>query len=240
VKMEEHFKEALNRAVANEPPAVDAWTRFEERAVHGRRVRVFAAIATATVIALASIVVVPRLGRGSGINLAIDAPSPSSSTTTQTVDPYAGWKTYESTLHDFTLRYPEDWTVKIVEGNPEVLAPGQQTTAASELTMAVTLKFFNSKLYDPKWREFGLDPGTRPDGRPFLRHVAEPLDSGGKRIEYSIDWSTCFGSTGTPPCVRSARTLFVAITVGTKALGDEYLKTAESIVTSIEYSGTNG
>ena len=244
MKMEDHFKETLARAVADEPPVVDAWSRFEQRAVRGRRVHVAAAIAAATAVAVVSVILVPRLGPGGRIGLATEPPSPGP-TSSRTVDPYAGWRTYEYARYDFKLRYPENWTIKIFEANPEVLAPGQKPiaaqwdsftmNAAAERTMAVTVTLLDGKLFDPKWREFGLTPGTRPDGRPFLRHVAEPLDSGGRRISYSIDWSTCFGSTGTPSCVRRARMLFVAIHIGTKALGDAYAETGEKIVTSIEY-----
>lgn len=229
MKMEEHFKDTLERAVANEPPVIDSWTTFERRVRRDRGVRMFGSAFAIVAVIVAAVIVVPKLGRNPAII------TPSTNPPSPNTDPYAGWKTYEYDLYDFKLRYPEDWSIKIFESDPEVVAPGQKATAAGEVTMAVTLTLLDARFYDPQWREFGLDPGTRPDGRTFVRHITEPLDGGGRRIEYSIDWSTCLRSAEPPTCVRMERTLFVAIHVGTEALGVQYGTIAEKIVTSIEY-----
>lgn len=237
MKMEDHFKETLQRAVANEPPVLDAWDRFERRAGRSRQLRLFAAIAAGAAIAVASVIVVPRLGTDGGIGLATQPPS-ASPTPTPTVDPYAGWSTYDYELYHFTLRHPTEWRVVLFEADPEVLAPGQKGTAAGEPTMAVSLALLNEEFDSPQWREKGFDRSTRPDGRPFVWTESE-LENGTKAI-YRIDWSTCLNSNATPSCVRTPRTLVVSILAGTRQLWDMYGTTAEKIVTSIEYTGPEG
>ena len=64
MKMEDHFKETLNRAVANEPPVLDAWDRFERRIGRSRRWRLFAGLAGAAAVIVAAVIVVPQLGTG--------------------------------------------------------------------------------------------------------------------------------------------------------------------------------
>lgn len=238
MKIEDHFKETLNRAVANEPPVLDAWDRFERRAGRGRQVRLFAAIAAAAAVAVASVIVVPQLGTNDGIGLSTNPPSQN-----PTVDPYAGWSTYDYDLYQFTLRHPTDWRVVVFEANPEVLAPGQVATAAGEPTMAVTLALLNEAFDAPRLRQQGFDVSIGPAGRPFVR-TEESDENGGKRVFYRIDWYYCQQQTPAPGesaipnvCYRENQTLAVTIHAGTDRLWEQYGAVAERIVTSIEQDG---
>ena len=240
MKIEDHFKETLNRAIANEPPVLDAWDRFERRVGRGRQVRLFAAIAAAASVAVASVIFVPRLASdGGGIGLATEPPSPTP-TPTATADAYAGWATYDYDPYMFTLRHPNDWRVVVFEADPEVLAPGQVATAAGEPTMAVTLTLLDEEFDSPELRRQGFDRSTRPDGRPFIWTEKE-LDNGGRRVDYRFDWSSCVpGVTKPDGCIRGGRTLVVAILAGTRELWDTYGETAERIVDSLVYDGAVG
>lgn len=62
MKMEDHFKETLNKAVENEPPVLDAWDRFERRMGRSRRWRMVVAFAGAAAVIVAAAIVVPQLG----------------------------------------------------------------------------------------------------------------------------------------------------------------------------------
>lgn len=239
MKMEDHFKDTLNRAVANEPPVLDAWDRFEQRAVRGRRVRLFAAIAAAAAVAVASVIVVPRLGTGDGIGLLGPDKGSSSPTPISTVDPYENWATYRYDLYGFTVRHPKDWRVVVHEGNPELLAPGQIPTAAGEPTMAVTLSLLTDEYYLAKSGAGGRSAGR--SGRPFVSTETE-IPEGGRRVDYRFDWAYCQphtpGPDGSVPLVCNAveRTLVVTIHAGTDALWDKYGAIAELIVVSVAYT----
>lgn len=238
MKMEDHFKETLNRAVANEPPVLDAWERFDRRAHRDRNLRLLASMAAAAAAIVAAVIIVPQIGTGGGLGLSTEPPSPSPAAT-PTADPYAGWATYDYDLYRLKLRHPTDWRVVVFEADPEVLAPGQDPTAAGEPTMAVTLTLLDQEFDDPDLRAQGFDRSTRPDGRAFVWSEVE-LASGGRRIDYRIDWSTCVRGATPPGCTRNAQTLIVTIHAGTRQRWEAYGATAERIVSSIEYDGPVG
>ena len=238
MKMEDHFKESLNRAVANEPPVLDAWDRFEQRAHRGRNVRLFASIFAAAAVVVAAVIIVPQLGTGDGLGLSTEPTSQSPSpTVTSTTDPYEGWATFGPMGGaPYGLRYPNDWRATSFHGVSELLAPGQPPTSKGDPTMAVTLTLDDQEFDDPdKFRRAGFDRSTRSDGRPFVWREEE-LPDGGRRVDYRIEWSFCVRADSTPGCVRSPRTLVVTIYAGTRQLWDTYGETAERIVTSIEYT----
>lgn len=43
----------------------------------------------------------------------------SSSTTSSTTNPYAGWKSYTSSVAGYTIKYPSKWTIRTTSGNYE-------------------------------------------------------------------------------------------------------------------------
>lgn len=96
MRIEEHFREILSRAVADEPPVADAWERFERRARRGRRVRLVAAAALSGAVA-AAIVFSPRLLASRPPRVV--TPAAPGGLTAVYVDPVAG----------FRLRYPAEW-----------------------------------------------------------------------------------------------------------------------------------
>jgi hypothetical protein len=227
-RLEDHFKDSLQRAVANEPPVVDAWDRFERRARRDRRVRFAAALAGVAVIAAAAAIAIPRL--------VPDAPpvvtQPSE---TPTPDPYSGWKEFRNDVDDYRLRYPADWRVTNYEGVHEVLAPGQPATSAGDPTMAVTLVLFaDGEPFDtPAIRAKGFDRSTRPDGRGYVVHEDEGA-GGSHTVTYRFDWSSpC--AFQTPACTIGVQRLEVRIIAGTARLWDTYEETARRIVDSIEF-----
>lgn len=237
MKMEENFKDTLERAVSNEPPVIDSWATFERRVRRDRAVRMFASMAAIVAVIVAAVIVVPKLGRSpSIITPSTNPPSPSPS---PSVDEYAGWDTFKSPATDrYTLRHPTDWRVVKYEGSHEVLAPGQIGTQEGSPTMAVTLELLEGEFDSPELRSQGFDRSTRADGRPYV-WTEETLSNGAKH-QYRFDWSTCVRGIMEPGCIRTPQTLYITIQAGTAQLVESYLATAEKIVTSIAYVGPVG
>jgi hypothetical protein len=235
-RLEDHFKDSLHRAVANEPPVVDAWDRFEGRARRDRRVRFAAALASVAVIAAASALAIPQL-------LPESSPVITPPTESPTPDPHAGWKEFVNDVDLYRLRYPADWRVTNYEGVHEVLAPGQPATQAGEPTMAVTLALLggNEQFDSPEWRARGYERSTRPDGRPFVWNE-ERRGDGWHTVTYRIDWSApCTFQNPQyperPVCDIANETLVVQILAGNGELWSSYEETARRIVDSIEHLG---
>ena len=202
MKMEDHFKETLNRAVANEPPVLDAWDRFEQRAGRGRRVRLLAAIAAAAAVAIASVIVVPKLGSNNAIQFppATQPPTtqPPSPTPTPSVDPYAGWKTYTNTDQHYRVKYPADWMHTMFEAVHEFVPPGLRATDATgpEGSFGVIINLHRvGDIEAPN-----PTSGTRSDGR------AEEVDFSDEGtvivITHRIDWSATRCNTLRTACAK--------------------------------------
>jgi hypothetical protein len=232
MKMEDHFKESLNRAVANEPPLLDAWDRFEQRVAGGLRVRLFAAIAAAAALAVASVIVVPRLGTSSGIGLSNE---PSSS---PSVDPYAGWQTLTNPSQRYLVRFAADWTTSVFEGVQSFQPPGVEPVNKGEPTFFVSIQLRDGWACPTSPPKCGI-AGRRDDGRTFYRlevdygeaNVPEAPNGEAHLVTYAIDWRA-----GCPDgCAAEASTLFVIVRGDTDDLWSKYSEVGLKLVDSIEY-----
>lgn len=237
MKMEDHFKETLTRAVANEPPVVDAWDRFERRTQRGRRMRLFGAIAAAAAVAVAAVIVVPKLGsdspQGRGIRFASPPPTVDPSPP-PTVDPYAGWKTYENADDHYRLRHPADWVASENEGNREFRPPGLPGLGAgAEGTFGVDIAFFIDRAGYEISRP--TQEGVRQDGREYAWFDVV-LDDGARTRQYRIDWSEA--RCGAPPatCPAGDSMMLTASLIGedTAEFFRRYEDIGELIIKSIE------
>ena len=240
MKMEEHFKETLNRAVANEPPALDAWDRFERRTGRGRRVRLFAGIAAATAIAVASVVVVPRLGTTPGIGLSTNPPSTSP---TPTVDPYANFQPLQYQAESWILYHPQSWTQSAYEGVTSLQPRDVENVNKGLPTFVVDIRLeVDTPLFpDPEGEDAKYVGARAIGGRQTYRYEAST--SGTHIIKYRIDWTKPPPPCPTPPgsCGPTGpRTLVVAIRGSTDELWNKYISDAQLIADSIEYSDTAG
>jgi hypothetical protein len=186
MKMEDHFKDTLHKAVASEPPALDAWDTFRQRVHRGRRVRMVASFAGAAALIVAAVIVLPKLGAEPG---GVRPESPGS--TAPTLDAYAGWNTYENPQWGLQLRYPSDWVNSPFEGVQEFhpgslpgLEPGMPTFAVSV--------FLLGESYDAIDAGPGnYTNGTAGDGEAYLR-----VEQAGRQITYLVDWR---GQCGAAP-----------------------------------------
>lgn len=227
MKMEEHFKETLNRAVANEPPVLDAWDRFEQRAGRSRRIRLFAAIAAATAVAVASVIVVPKLGSN-------EVSPPFVTNPPTTGDPYEGWKTFTPEEGVFTLRYPPTWTVVKDEMSYIVQPPGvPRGLASGEPTFAVDIQQRAGELYTSEFSS--AEEARWADGRRF---VGKAEERGPERsVTYRVEWGAAFGcaSDSIPTGFKQdPQTLRVAMIGSTPKLW-EHVEVGRLVVDSIRW-----
>lgn len=224
MKMEDHFKETLHRAVANEPPVLDAWDRFEQRLGRARRWRYIAAFAGAAAVIAAAAIVVPQLGTN---GVRFQPPS---------ADPYEGWPADHDPIGGWTIRIPPNWRLTQFEGVYEVLPPGEIATPASEPTFAVTVSRLEEDLEPPAAQG---DPtvlrGTWSDGRPYLRIELKPDDGSVVGYYYRVDWRPpC--AFETPGCDVSPATLVVHVfEIGDNGRFDKYSALGELVARSIRY-----
>jgi hypothetical protein len=235
MKIEDHFKETLNRAIANEPPVLDAWERFESRAGRARRVRLSTAFAAGIAVIVAAALVVPKLGTKE-IRVS-PATQPPSQTPTQTADPYANFTSVQDQSESWILRYPQGtWKQSQFEGVTYFQPNDAEPAMKGGPTVFISLQLRDEPTCPPP-REFQqVNPtwkcGERRDGRAF--YVADSVDSETFVRTYGFDW--------TKPCAEGAsctsqpRTLLVIMRGDTAAHWDEYLEDAKLIVLSIEYS----
>jgi hypothetical protein len=240
MKLEEHFKDTLERAVANEPPVFDPWATFERGVRRHRRVRLFGSFVAIVAVLVAAVIVVPKLG-GKPVVFGNSDPTPGSPSPSPTQDAYAGWDTFTSPTEErYAFRYPGDWRVARFENAYDVIAPGRVGPVEGSPTAAVTVEFLSNEEFDsPFATEQGFDRSTRADGRPFVWKETLQVD-GGVTILYRFDWSTCVASI-TKGCIRGrADTLVVSVELSTPQLAESYRASAERIVGSIAYVGPVG
>ena len=227
MKMEDHFKETLNRAVANEPPVLDAWDRFERRVGRSRRWRLFAGLAGAAAVIVAA-VIVPQLGTGGSTRITPPITTP---------DPYVGWTDADDPIGQWTLKHPPTWRVTHFEGVYEVLPPGEVATPAGEPTFAVTIARLSEDFELPAAAEDptvqrGMWPGD-PD-RPYMRIQQQ---GGSVGYIYRIDWSPpcAFAVPPAPICDYEPSVLVVHVYSSDQQRFDRYSVDGELVARSIRY-----
>ena len=225
MKIEDHFKETLHRAVANEPPVLDAWDRFERRMGRSRRWRLVASLAGAAAVITATAIVVPQLSSKDTVNPPIIS----------TPDPYAGWLTATDPVGQWTLRHPMSWKVMQFEGNYEVIPPGHVGSISGETTFAVMIARLSEDFERPAADE---DPtvvrGVWDDGRPYMRIQQRGYSVG---YMYRIDWSPpcAFATEGEPLCDFEPSVLIVHVFSQDQTLLDRYAEEGDLVAKSIRY-----
>jgi hypothetical protein len=224
MKIEDHFRDTLHGAVANEPPVLDAWDRFEHRMGRTRRWRLVAALTGAAAVIAVGAIVVPQLATNG-------APGPRF---VSTPDPYAGWLTATNEVQQWTLKHPNSWRFTHFEDIYEVLPPGEIGTIAGEPTFAVTVVRISADFELPAAAE---DPtvvrGALTDGRPFMR-----IQQRGQSIGYiyRIDWSPpCAFATQGAICDYEPSVLIVHVYATDQARLDKYGEEGDLVAKSIEY-----
>ncbi|TMK22725.1 MAG: hypothetical protein E6G68_01650 [Actinobacteria bacterium] len=243
MKMEDHFKETLNKAVANEPPVVDAWSRFEGRVHRGRRMRWSAGFAVAVAVAVASLIVVPKLGQQSIIAPATNPPSNSfASSSPSLADPYQGWHSSRNADGLWQVRYPASWygdeaPLPIFEGVAELQPPDVQPIVKGLPTFAVTIRFDQGTSPDSVPTE-GPQPSPAKkvtiDGSPGFRSES---DSNGEHvIVYRIAWTAC--AAGETPCRAVDGTLVIRVLASTQTFWNMYGDTGDLVARSIRHIGS--
>jgi hypothetical protein len=239
MKMEDHFKETLKKAVANEPPVQDAWSRFERRIATHRRARLFASLAVAAAVIVAGAIVVPKLGHRS-----ITAPTtnPPSASPSETSSPgaTAGWNTYERPTDSYRVKYPTDWKQAEFEGHAEIWPnafPGPQQGAP---TVFVDVSLLNGDYRTtPIPSSTGVPvsgsrpTGLMPNGHPYVKYATD-----GETVWY-VDW-TYYCPAPAAGCKDRTRTLRVMVKDTSVGIDARYLETAQTIVDSIEFAPDQG
>lgn len=233
MRMEDHFRDTLHRAVANEPPVVDAWDRFERRARRGRSMRLGFSLAAGLAVIAAVVFVVPRLvtDRSGFIE---PGPGP---THAPTVDPYARWEPFGRDQEHYRLRYPTGWQLRPSEGNWEIQPPGMQGLAAGGkgsfgVEIAVLDRSIAGELAN-------ATRGIRADGREYLRSEAVVAGEGGpgvRQVIYRIDWSASRCGIDPGECPAGDAFILNALIVGEDidSFFGQYQEQGELIVNSIE------
>ena len=235
MKMEDHFKETLKRAVANEPPELDAWSRFERRMHRGRTLRLFVSIAAAAAVIAAGVVVVPKLVRDDRIPV-LTNPTPGSPSPSP--DPYAGWNYSRNADDLWEVHYPNSWygqmaPLPIFEGVITLQPPDVEPIEKGSPTFGVSIRF-----------DQGSQPGQPPEGEPTpttrqkvtrddgrAEYRSELNVDGTHVIIYQIAWTAC--ARGEPDCREVDGTLVVRVMASTDALWTTYGETGDLIARSI-------
>ena len=227
MKIEDHFKDTLNRAVGNEPPVRDAWSTFERRVGRGRWVRWSAGLAAAVFVAIAAIIAVPKLARDDRVVIH-PATQPTTTSATPTEGPYAGWVYASNQTMRYRVHYPKDWDgPSSFEGVDSLQPPDVEPLEKGSPTFAVTITFQQGQKFSP--RSGSGVAVARDDGR--RNYVVEtPKDD--TREMYVIEWSAC--AAGEDPCREVSGTLVVRIIAGSDSLWDRYGSIGSRIAATIE------
>jgi hypothetical protein len=237
MKMEDHFKETLSRAVANEPPVQDAWATFEGRVRRGRRARLLASIAAAAAVVAAGAIVTPKLLPDKGIHVTTPPPVPSPT------DPYEGWETGRRMEAQFDVRYPKGWSgvdpsQPAFEGVDEIQPSDVEPLEKGLPTFAVTIRFDQSAEPD---RPLPGEPTaerrqiTWNDGQTAYRSERVG-DNGEREIVYQIAWVGC--AAGEDICREVDGTLVVRVLASTGQLWSIYGETGDLIARSVRQGHT--
>jgi hypothetical protein len=235
MKMEDHFKETLRRAAANEPPVLDAWDRFERRLGRSRRWMLMASLAGVTAIVVAAVLVVPQLGKsakGRGVTTQPSSPTP---TPSPTVDPYAGWKTFENAEQHYRLRYPSDWRESVFEAVYEFNPPGLPSTdgRGAEDSFGVIVNVLESSFFEEK--PLASNPDIGPGERSS--DTTERRDGTILYISHRFDWSASRCITLGTTCPEGDDLILLVTIQGedTAELMGTYREMGEQIIASLEY-----
>jgi len=235
MKMEDHFKEMLRKAVENEPPVHDAWSRLERGVRRDRGVRLTVAIAGAAAVIAASTIVVPKLGaRRFLITPSTIPPSP---TSTPSFGPPPGlfqphgWQIATSEAGLWITRYPKGWTSGEFEGVTSFQPRGVQSVNKGLPTFDVDIRFQQGErpYPPPAGDKSTYRAQTRGDGR--VQYKSEVRQRGSHVVTYRIDWMAC--AAGETPCRIVSGTLVVRIHSDTPTLWSRYASDAELIASSI-------
>jgi hypothetical protein len=185
--MEDHFKETLRKAAANEPPVLDAWDRFERSVRRDRRWRFTAAIAGLAAVIVAAVIVVPQLGTGGVRVIPPLTNSPTPGSPSPSADPYAGWQTYTNADQFYRLKFPAGWRYTMNEAVYEFVPDGLDATDAkgAEGSFGVIVNLHDQAFFGDKPLE--SKPGAGPDDRTSDVTVTH---EGTVLVEtHRIDWS---------------------------------------------------
>jgi hypothetical protein len=238
MKMEDHFKETLKRAVANEPPELDAWSRFERRMHRGRNVRLFVPIAAAAAVIVAGVIAVPKLFFRTEAIPVLTSPTPTPASPSPSPDPYAGWNYSRNAGDLWQVYYPKSWygqmaPLPIFEGVASLQPPDVEPIEKGLPTFAVSIRF-----------DQGSDPGRPPSGEPTpaaretvarddgrTEYRTEHDKDGMHVIVYQLAWTAC--AAGEPDCREVDGTLVVRVLASNEALWNKYGETGDLIARSI-------
>jgi hypothetical protein len=229
MKMEDHFKETLRKAVANEPPVQEAWSTFERRVRRGRSIRLFTAIAATAAVVAVGVIVGPKLLRDdTGIGVATNPPTSSPS-----ANPYAGWEPRLMGERFYSFQYPRDWAEPTEFEGVQALQPeGVEPLERGGKTFAISVRF-----------DQGVSPASFPDSRQGWTSVQrddareayrrEEATDGSHVVEYRIEWRAC--AAGESPCRDVGGTLNIRIFGSNDSLWERHIDDAQLIVDSIRY-----
>lgn len=233
MKMEDHFKETLRRAVANEPPALDAWDRFERRLGRSRGWMLAASFAGVAALIVAAVIVVPKLGTG-GTRIIPPATQPPTTSPTPTVDPYAGWKTFENAEQHYRLKHPAEWRVSMFEAVYEF---GPRELPATDArgpqdSFGVIVNVLESSFFD---KPLASTPDAGSEER--ASDTEETRDGTVLYVRHRIDWSASRCITLGTTCPEGDDLILVVTINGedTAELMGAYREIGELIVASLEY-----
>ena len=247
MKMEDHFKETLRRAAANEPPVLDAWDRFERRLGRSRRWALIASIAGTAAVIVAAVLIVPKLGTG-GVRVIPPATQPTSNPSitvspSPTVSPGGSTplicqmqpcKSFENLDKHFRLSYPAEWRTSAFEAVDEFNPPGLDSTDGKgpDGSFGVVVNVLEASSLDDK---LASKPGAGPSGR--ASDTEETRDGSVLYVRHRIDWSASRCITLGTTCPEGDE-LYLIVTIqgeDTAELMGKYREIGELIVASLEY-----
>ena len=226
MKIEDHFRETLRGAVANEPPVLDAWDRFERRVGRDRRWRLIASLTGAVAVIVAAAVVVPQLLTTTTKLPPVVQP-----------DPYAGWTEAVDPVGQWTLKHPPTWRVTQFEGVYEVLPPGEIGSIAGEPTFSVIISRLSEDFELPAAQgDPTVERGVWPGGRPYMR-IPQQAGDGSVGYKYRIDWSPpcAFAAPPAAICDFEPSVLIVHVFSSDQTRFDRYAADGELVAKSIVY-----
>jgi Tfp pilus assembly protein PilE len=131
----------------------------------------------------------------------------SPSTSTQTVDPYAGWKTYTSSFEKLSSKYPNNWTAAATDRNFGIT--GADALQLKSPSGAVTVSWFSAVQGIGGACDATIMPGSKkasPDALsacPYW-YVLDKQKLKGADLYYVAGVETNDGSTFSPWCALQA------------------------------------